>query len=451
MNTSLTSRGYTILKKDLTLNETIDIKNELTVSPIVSKDYSFGPKVSYSLYFESDTKLYLPKSYGLLRFGVPKVNKVIEPIKQLDKNISFNGVLRDEQEEPVRKLLNACLDSNKMGGILNVFCGGGKTTMALYVAIKLGLKTLIVVHKDFLLEQWKERIKQFIPEASIGLIKAKTIDIDSKDIVIASLQSLSMKNYPINTFQSFGTVIVDEVHHTSAEVFSKALSKVQTLYTIGLSATIVRKDGLSKIFQWYLGKVVHKSDKRKDNANIMIVPYYSDNPEYSSLPKICNGKLNISRMINNLCFYQPRNDIIIEKIRMILSKEQGRKMIVLSDRRDHLIILQKLLESYGYDVGIYMGGMKQSILQDCGKRQIILATYAIASEGYDQPGLDTLVLASPKSDVIQSVGRILRDKEEDRKHIPLVIDILDQFSVFESQGKKRFAYYEKCSWEHYKQ
>ena len=81
--------------------------------------------------------------------------------------------------------------------------------MALSIAVSLGRKTLIVVHKDFLLEQWKERIEQFIPSARVGLIKAKVVDTDDKDIVLASLQSLSMKEYAPETFESFGTLVAD--------------------------------------------------------------------------------------------------------------------------------------------------------------------------------------------------------------------------------------------------
>lgn len=449
METSLTSRGYTVLKSELALEVIKDIREELTVSPKISKDYAFGPTPKYSLYLESESKFYLPKSFGLKKFGMPKQNKLPDSEK-LDESINFNGVLREEQFEPVKKLLDACLDPSQMGGILNVYCGGGKTTMALYVAVELGFKTLIVVHKDFLLEQWKERIKQFIPNSKIGLIKAKELDIVGKDIVIASLQSLSMKDYPKGTFSSFGTVIVDEVHHTSAEVFSKALSKICFTYTIGLTATVTRKDGLSKVFQWYLGKIVHKAQKRKDDAYFHVLEYYSEDSEYSDLPTICNGKLNMSRMINNICFFEPRNKFIVVNIKQVLTKEPKRKILLLSDRRDHLSILQKMLVLNGFDVGLYMGGMKQSVLTECASKQIILATYSIASEGYDQPGLDTLILASPKSDIVQSVGRILRDKAADRKHVPLVVDILDTFSIFNNQGKKRIDYYEKCSWQQYK-
>ena len=117
---------------------------------------------------------------------------------------------------------------------------------------------MIIVHKEFLLRQWKERIEQFLPDARVGRIQGPTVDIEDKDIVIGMLQSLSMKDYDINLFQCFGLTIIDEVHHISAEVFSRVLFKVVTKYYLGLSATMKRTDGLTKVIKMFLGDVVYK-------------------------------------------------------------------------------------------------------------------------------------------------------------------------------------------------
>lgn len=442
MSKQLTKRGYSIPKSGPFDIETI--QKELTVSPFQPKGYSFGPVPKYSLYQESESKLYLPKYYGLSKFGTPDL---VKTTKGDEIDLAFKGNLRTEQAIPVEAMLNACRDPARMGGILNVFCGGGKTTMALYILAQLKRKALIIVHKDFLLEQWKERIQLFLPTARIGTIKAKVIDIANKDIVIGSLQSLSMKTYEPNIFDTFGTVIIDEVHHTSAEIFSKALTKVAFHYTIGLSATIKRKDGLSKIFLWYLGPVVYESEKRQEKAIVTLINYVDpDSEDYNEVPTAFNGKPNLPKMINTICSHQPRNDMIVTTIRDILSTEPARKILILSDRRNHLTDLSNQLTIAGYDTGVYMGGMKSSVLTDNNKKQILLATFAIASEGYDQPGLDTLILASPKSDVVQSVGRILRDKESDRKHVPLIVDIVDSHDNLKNQAQKRMQYYKQCQW-----
>lgn len=439
----ISARGYYVTKSDLKPHEIAAIKTELTVSPFTAVDFQQKPAY-FKLFQESETKLYMPKYYGLKKFGTPDAIKLHDGE---DIDITFDGKLRQEQEEPVKKMLDACKNPRMMGGILNVFCGGGKTTMALYIACQLAKKTMIIVHKDFLLNQWKERIEQFVPRARIGLIKGKVVDVDDKDIVLASLQSLSMKDYEDDVFDTFGCVIIDEVHHTSAEVFSQALKKVNFKYSIGLSATVKRKDGLSKVFMWYLGDIVYKSTKRKDTVRVIVKEYYDPDPTYSKEHTIFNDKPNMSKMINNICAYQPRNEIITKLLKDILEKEPERKVIILSDRRNHLDALNASFATKGIDSGLYYGGLKQEVLQETEKKQVILATFAIASEGYDQKGLDTLILASPKSDIVQSVGRILRDKEHERKHVPLIVDVIDMFSIFEKQGGKRIKYYQSCGYE----
>lgn len=443
---ALSSRGYNVLKAALSDSELTNIKNELTVVPFIpggGQQQLQQKPTPNKLYMESESRLYVPKFYGLARWGAPSQNKLADGS---EVNLNFAGALRPEQEPAVSALLAACRSPTKMGGILNVFCGGGKTTMALYIAAQLARKTLIVVHKDFLLEQWVERIRQFIPDARIGTIKAKIIDHENKDIVIASLQSLSMKQYDPTTFADFGTVIVDEVHHTSAEVFSKALRKISFTFTIGLSATIQRKDGLSKVFLWYLGPVAFRATKRKDEVDVRIVPYFDASSSYCETPIMAGGKLNTARMINNICQHAPRDTIIVDLIKDALEASPDRRILVLSDRRAHLFTLLGLCNAAFPTItkGIYVGGMKPSTLAD--EKQIMFATFAIASEGYDQPGLDTLVLASPRSDVTQSVGRILRDKPEVRRNKPLVIDIVDMFSLFIGQSNKRKAFYKSCDY-----
>jgi hypothetical protein len=331
--------------------------------------------------------------------------------------------------------------------VLGDFTVTHNTTLAIHVMCALAKKTLIVCHKDFLLQQWKERIEQFTTGARIGLVKAKVIDVEDKDIVLASLQSLSMKNYDETVFKTFGLFIADEAHHFPAEVFSKALKKVNFKYALGLSATLTRKDGLTKVLKWYIGDVVYKAEKRQDELCVEFFEYYDPKPAYSLEVKGYNNKLNVSRMINNICDYIPRIQFVVDRLVEVLKRDPERKVIILSDRRNHLDMLQKMITIAGYESAFYVGGMKQEELKQSEEKQVILATYHIAAEGFDCPGLDTLILASPKSDVIQCVGRIQRTPQHMRKHVPLVIDVVDNFSLFVRQGKKRCAYYESCKYD----
>ena len=138
-----------------------------------------------------------------------------------------------------------------------------------------------------------------------------------------------------------------------------------------------------------------------------------------------------------------------KRIVEILDKEPQRKILLLSDRRKHLEEIKSSLDDCDLQIsnGFYYGGMKPNDLKISEEKQVLLATYAFCAEGLDVPKLDTLVLASPKSDIIQSLGRILREKEKDRLHVPLVVDFVDSFSIFPSQAAKRMKYYKSQKYD----
>ena len=320
------------------------------------------------------------------------------------------------------------------------------TVIGLNIASQLKKKTLIIVHKEFLLNQWIERIKAFLPDAQVGRIQAKTFDIAGKDIVIGMLQSLSMKEFEENAFDSFGTVIVDEAHHISSEVFSRALPKVSFKYTIGLTATPNRTDGLTKVFEWFLGPIVYRSKGGKQhNVFVKVIQIDDTNESYCKVEEGYDGKPITSRMINNVANYIPRTSVIIREVQKIM-EEPGRKMLILSDRRDHLKYFYTQLTEKGFDVGFYVGGMKQKDLDISETKPIILGTFSMSSEALDIPELNTLFMTTPKSNIEQSVGRILRKTHEIR---PLIIDIKDNFRPFVNQCNKRKAFYKKCKYEIY--
>ena len=165
-----------------------------------------------------------------------------------------------------------------------------------------------------------------------------------------------------------------------------------------------------------------------------------------------NKKPCLPRMINNICDHVPRNIFINEIIKS--EYEKGRKILVLGDRREYLNRTQKWChENIQNNIaGQYVGGLKPSELRDSQEKDIILGTFSMASEGMDIPKLNTIILASPKSDVIQSVGRILREKANVRKFHPLVIDFKDthpNLSVFNRQCDKRIIFYKKNNHEIY--
>lgn len=242
-------------------------------------------------------------------------------------------------------------------------------------------------------------------------------------------------------------IVTSNCHHLGAQVFSQALKKCNFKYSIGLTATPKRKDGLTKVFTWFIGDIVYQSKKRKDELVVNFKIFYAPDPNYSKEHVLWNQKPNVSRMINAICDYMPRVDFLIKELQSVLSDEPNRHILILSDRRQHLHIIKEHLDKVNIQSGFYYGGMSQSQLKESEEKQVLLATYQYASEGFDMKGLDTLILASPKSDVIQVVGRILRDKPENRKHTPLVMDIVDNFSMFPRQAEKRFKYYKSCKYD----
>ena len=144
---------------------------------------------------------------------------------------------------------------NGNGGILELPCGFGKTVCALKMISNIQKKTLIIVHKEFLMNQWIERIEEFLPTATIGKIQGKVFDIDGKDIVIGMLQTLYDKDFGSNAFSSFGLTIIDEVHRIGSEQFSKTLFKTLTPNMLGISATVERKDRLTKVLYMFRQKI----------------------------------------------------------------------------------------------------------------------------------------------------------------------------------------------------
>ena len=202
--TYMGQKGYTIYKENLDIDEQIFLRNDLEAKPYVPKSSLSKPK-SFAIYRESHKKFYIPRFYGYENYGEPDEFRLTK-CKKI--NIKFKGELRDFQKPIVDTYLKSA--KTKGGGLLEIHTGAGKTVMGLKIIAELGVKAIIIVHKEFLLRQWVERMEQFLPEARVGKIQASIIDIEDKDIVICMLQSISMKEYPISLFSEFGLTIVDE-------------------------------------------------------------------------------------------------------------------------------------------------------------------------------------------------------------------------------------------------
>ena len=314
---TLTRTGYIV-------PDTRELQKELTVRPIVNGDFGVAPP-SFKVFKKSKNGLCVPRFYAEEKFGLAKEDTRPDPQKI---NIQFTGKLRDETFQNVA--LSKAIEAGH--GILSLPCGFGKTTVSLAIAAKLGYRTMIIVHKEFLANQWRERIQQFCPGATIGIVQQnkKTIDCD---FIIAMLQSLSLKEYSFEDFDSVGTLIVDEAHHICAKVFSQSLFKLCPKHVYGLSATPNRKDGLTKVLHWFMGPTFFTVE-RENQKQVDVYPLEFTCDRYRDPPPCTRfGKLSLSTMISEVTEITDRNTLIINTIKSVT--KGTRQVLILSDRRNH--------------------------------------------------------------------------------------------------------------------
>ena len=441
INTYLGQKGYTISKNEISNERLNQIKKDLTIKP-----YTPGAPVqdaiTFPAYRESAGKIYVPHYYGVEQFGPPKEYKISQGT---DINVEFVGKLRENQEVVVKTYVDHVLRVGYGGGLLELPCAAGKTVDGLSIISILKKKTFIIVHTEFLMNQWIERIEQFLPKARVGKIQGQVIDIDNKDIVIGMLQSLSMKEYPASIFESFGLTIIDEVHHISSQVFSNSLFKLVTKYMLGLSATMNRKDGTTHVFKMFLGDVVYKG-KRDEIREVTVraIDYYVNDDGFNHEAMDARGNPAYSTMISKLCEYNRRSEFILTVLVDMLRENPAQQIMFLAHNKNVLKYLYDAIKHRNIaTVGYYIGGMKEQALKETESKKVVIATYSMAAEALDIKTLTTLVMVTPKTDIEQSVGRILREKHSQ----PIVVDIIDSHSIFQNQWKKRRAFYMK---ENYK-
>ena len=440
------------------------------------------------------------KHFGLERYG--PVSTLRDVAQTADSQWSFAGSIRPAQ----LPVVNSFLLPEPHDGIISLHTGGGKTVCALYIASRLRVPTLVIVHNTFLRDQWVDRIRGFLPKARIGvrnedmscdtfirdftirveddvikykkgestpnfkLLKnikedelvalAHIIGADStldsvtsaipkytsiRDVTIGMLQGIVQKKVNVSEFASIGLVIVDECHHIASEVFVQALPKVTSRYMLGLSATPERKDKLMFAIHWFLGPLLYKSDTGDsvDTAiNVEMYEYENDDPEFNEIVVSSQGMVSVPIMVNKLAACEDRTRWLARILADVI--EDGRQVLVLSDRVQHCKdILEALPEDLKERACILSQAVKSDVRTEyCRTKVILIATYSMCKEGFDVPTLNTLVMATPRPDIDQIVGRILRVEKAGRKVHPLIVDIVDpqfkrQFGARNTLYKKR--------------
>jgi superfamily II DNA or RNA helicase len=289
-----------------------------------------------------------------------------------------------------------------------------------------------------------------MPGIRIGILQGpkQETDPDKYDCTICMIQTLCGKEYSDTTFADYGFTIFDECHHLGAQHFSKTLQKVQTKCMLGLSATPKREDGLTKVFFWFLGEPVYWEKQREPDPTVEVVSVLvkSDDPDYNTVPRDWKGEPVMARLLTNILACSERTDEIVRHIKDLCSNAD-RRVLVLSERIGHLEEIERRLKPAALKISYYIGGMKEKVREEGAvSAQVLLASYAMASEAMNIKTLNSVILASPRKHVEQSTGRILRTRVSERTVIPKIIDIVDVHSMYRGQWKKRLTYYRACAY-----
>ena len=330
--------------------------------------------------------------------------------------VKFSGTLRKDQKLAVREMFKHEI------GVLSAPTAFGKTVTAAALIARRKVSTLVMVHRTELLRQWQERLISFleIPKGDLGVIGGGKMKPSGK-IDIAVMQSLSRREDLPELLDGYGQIIVDECHHLSAFSFEAILKQAKARYVLGLTATPFRRDGHQPIIFMQCGPVRHSAAKAETApAQLEVWPKYLPAPD---IPP----DSPIQEVFRLLTIDIKRNSVIAADV--LAAYREGRKVLILTERTEHLPLLHAALENKVEHCFVLHGRLskKQRITVlaelealDQSSPRVLLATGRLIGEGFDHPPLDTLVLAMPiswKGTLQQYAGRLHRahaDKQDVR-------------------------------------
>lgn len=375
------------------------------------------------------------------------------------QDLADNGMLEFPDMVPLYEYQEAAVSAMKRAGcgILQSPCGSGKTQMGIALAARIGRKTLWLTHTADLLNQSYDRARQYYPEETLGKITGGRVQIGSH-MTFATVQTLSKLDLEKYKYE-WDVIIVDECHRVSGtpsgmKMFYRVMSRLAARYKYGLSATVHRSDGLIKSTFAILGDIQYKvPDEAVAEKTMQVEILRRDTGIMTSRSCLdTDGTMVYSKLMEYLTGNVVRCKIILED----LIKNQNHSNLILSDRLDHLHLLQNMLpEELKKDSAMIDGRMTSKkakadriqALEDmkAGKKHFLFASFSLAKEGLDIPRLDRLYLATPKKDyavVTQSIGRIARMCEG--KEQPVCYDYVDEIQFCENQYKRRKTSYRKA-------
>jgi len=361
-------------------------------------------------------------------------------------DVTFQGTPRNSEQERVLDEVTEYFQLGKTGIIVNASTGFGKTFVGCSAIDDLQVTTLILITKSDLERQWRESLKLFLGLESheVGLIKGDVCNVQGKPVVIAYVQSLmKWKRYTSWVYKYFGFVIVDECHLMAADKFVGCMYQLPAKYRMGLSATLDRADGKQHVFFDHIGRTIVRAELLPMKFNVVVVRVNV------IVPKSVRFKAGRTMALNNfLGLHENRQAMITSKI--VKAYKKGWNIVCFADTLEHLKYANECLVNAGVkmsDVGLYVGlksGAKEHdkvAMKEQAYKRIVLATYKMTSYGTDFPHWDCAVLMTPRSDVRQIVGRVLREKEG--KRTPVIFDVVDSVRLLQGYFKNRLKWYKR--------
>jgi len=388
-------------------------------------------------------------------------------------------------------------------GMLVAPTGTGKTVMGLAVASELGpedrpnrrYKIAVICHRTELMVQWKERIQEFLPKAKVGYVQGEEFDVIGKDVVVIMIDSLlsrgetpedaragratdeaafmeafeahmtnsrrtrkgtkvpkatlpkGFRKYPAFLLRQFGLVLYDEGHHLAAKGYSRVMGYLPSLYSLTLTATPKRSGKIIPQLFWICGPVIVQFPRAWQAVNLKAIRY--ENPETQVL-RWRGDLVAVWEMSKDMAYDFDRNDRIVTEVKAAL--QECRHVLIFTERVKHSIFLVRRLQNLriGRDVpedpkrpqivGWYTPKYSREVRRKELQARVVVTTFQYASEGMDVKTLDTLILASPRSEMEQIVGRIFRPCPD--KKTPLIVDIYeDYYDFYLGMWRKRHRFY----------
>ena len=364
-------------------------------------------------------------------------------------SIPVTFTARHEQGVCAQQSLQLLIDERNH--IFEAPTGWGKTIVGGWIAARFGQATLIVVTKDDLVAQWRDSLINVlgIPPSLVGHIQGDVCDWVGKQFVIGMVQSLMIPDkYPSAMYRYFGLMVLDEVHQMAAECFVRVCQLFSAKSRLGFSATPNRKDGKTQLLHWHIGPTLVQGHIIGMKPKILVrqtgwrIPCRRQlvGNGWQQIP-IPHGPGRMMLVAKAMANSDGRNMEIVNFV--LQSWKNGRRTLVMSDLREgHLNRLFQMLTNEGVpgnEIGYYVGGMKKPELKLAKNRVIILGTYKMCATGTDVPIWDTLVMATPRADVTQAVGRVLRFLDDKKQ--PIILDLVDYNSIFQGFHLARLKQY----------